>query len=334
MAEELSVDAAVSLLATPEPEAPEQTQQDEPETSTTEVDDASEATEPGDGVEAEPEAEAEAEALDPPPLWDAEDKALFATLTPEVQATILKQEAKRESVNGKAKEEAAAARKLHQQRAQELEEVVKTASEALPKAQQAFQSRWENVDWVAYAEMVQRGEASASDYNAHKAQYDADVKALTDAQAHAQRAAREQAKIADERFETEIATLAPALCEPTKGPANRQALSEYIVKNGVPREVVPSLAAAPVALFWKAMQFDQAQAALKSRPKQTPPIPLKGNVAPTPAPSRTSQQRSVMTAPTNTVTGATPNVGAREDLEDVIYRVAPEDTLFTSNIGK
>jgi hypothetical protein len=27
-------------------------------------------------------------------------------------------------------------------------------------------------------------------------------------------------------------------------------------------------------------------------------------------------------------------VGAREDLEDVIYRVAPEDTLFTSNIGK
>jgi hypothetical protein len=41
-----------------------------------------------------------------------------------------------------------------------------------------------------------------------------------------------------------------------------------------------------------------------------------------------------MAAPTNTLTGETPNVGAREDLEDVIYRVAPEDTLFTSNIGK
>lgn len=41
-----------------------------------------------------------------------------------------------------------------------------------------------------------------------------------------------------------------------------------------------------------------------------------------------------MTAPTNTVTGATPNIGMREDLEDVIYRVAPEETPFCSNIGK
>lgn len=40
-----------------------------------------------------------------------------------------------------------------------------------------------------------------------------------------------------------------------------------------------------------------------------------------------------MTAPTNTITGATPNIGMREDLEDVIYRVAPEETPFVSNIG-
>lgn len=40
-----------------------------------------------------------------------------------------------------------------------------------------------------------------------------------------------------------------------------------------------------------------------------------------------------MTAPTNTVTSATPNVGVREDLEDTIARVAPEETPFTSNIG-
>lgn len=40
-----------------------------------------------------------------------------------------------------------------------------------------------------------------------------------------------------------------------------------------------------------------------------------------------------MTAPTNTITSATPNVGTREDLEDNIYRVAPEETPFVSNIG-
>lgn len=40
-----------------------------------------------------------------------------------------------------------------------------------------------------------------------------------------------------------------------------------------------------------------------------------------------------MTAPTNTITSATPNVGTREDLENNIYRVAPEETPFVSNIG-
>jgi hypothetical protein len=40
-----------------------------------------------------------------------------------------------------------------------------------------------------------------------------------------------------------------------------------------------------------------------------------------------------MTAPNNTVTTAV-SVGNREDLEDVIFRVAPEETPFISNIGK
>lgn len=40
-----------------------------------------------------------------------------------------------------------------------------------------------------------------------------------------------------------------------------------------------------------------------------------------------------MTAPTNTVTTLV-TVGQAEDVEDIIYRVAPEETPFTSNIGK
>lgn len=39
-----------------------------------------------------------------------------------------------------------------------------------------------------------------------------------------------------------------------------------------------------------------------------------------------------MAAPTNTTTTLV-TIGIREDLEDVIYRVAPEDVPFTSNIG-
>ena len=39
-----------------------------------------------------------------------------------------------------------------------------------------------------------------------------------------------------------------------------------------------------------------------------------------------------MAAPTNTVTSLV-SIGQREDLEDVIYRVAPEEAPFTANIG-
>lgn len=39
-----------------------------------------------------------------------------------------------------------------------------------------------------------------------------------------------------------------------------------------------------------------------------------------------------MAAPTNTLTSLTA-IGNREDLSDIIYRVAPEETPLLSNIG-
>jgi hypothetical protein len=41
-----------------------------------------------------------------------------------------------------------------------------------------------------------------------------------------------------------------------------------------------------------------------------------------------------MAAPTNTLTTLTPNTGVREDLENDVYRVAPEDCPFQNAIGK
>lgn len=41
-----------------------------------------------------------------------------------------------------------------------------------------------------------------------------------------------------------------------------------------------------------------------------------------------------MAAPTNTLTVLTPNPGVREDLENDVYRIAPEECPFQANIGK
>src|SRR4051812_33044550 len=109
----LSVEQAIERIA-PEPaEAPAETQDQEQDLPTeTEVEDVGEAEEPGDDVEAEEQPAVE--APDAPKWWDAEKKAVWATLTPAQQTAVADQEAKREAVVEKAKNEAASERQQYQ----------------------------------------------------------------------------------------------------------------------------------------------------------------------------------------------------------------------------
>lgn len=293
MAEDLSVDQAVSLLVAPE-QASEETQQDEIQAPPTEAEDTGEEQDaPGDGEKADQEAEAEAQALEPPPMWDAEDKAWFAEQSPEAQAKILKQEAKRESVTSKAKQEAAEARKAAEAEAKRIGELAQKAQDTFSKVEQTFRSRWESVDWVAYAQGVRDGQYDQAEYLLNKEQYEAEKRQIDEARQLAEKTWREQMAQRSEEQKARLSEMAPELTG-EKSAANQQALIGYLKAQGATAqdfEIIDTNAFA-ATMAWKAHQYDKAQEALKSRPKPAP-IPQKGNVAPVAAPTRTSQQRSV-----------------------------------------
>jgi hypothetical protein len=281
MVDELSIESAVSLLASGDEEAPAEEAQDQEISSEPQGELDGEAEEPGD-VEEAVEAEAEEPAVEAPQWWTPDKKAEFAKLTPEVQKIVWEQEDVREKVVQKAKEEAANERKAAQAEAKQFAEIAKAITEFLPKAEETFKSRWEGVDWVALAR------ERPDEYPVYKEQYEAEQRQLAEAQQRATHAGR-VAQLTKLQAEAEkLEKLAPALAG-DKADENKQALAKYLTESGIdPAEIDNS--AASVALAWKAYQFDRGQKALSTKPKTPAARPT---VAPTAAQPRTTQQRSV-----------------------------------------
>lgn len=282
----LSIEQAMGLLSDA-PAGTVEPEETEIEPSTPEGDAVSEAQEPGDDGEAEtqePEAE-EAPVVDAPHWWTAEDKAHFAKLTPEAQAIVARQEAIRESVTSKAKEEAAAERKRAEAEVKAYSETMQALGQWLPQAVETFKSRWDGVNWAE----LQR-DYSAEEVNEWRFQYEAEQQQITAAQQAAQQATAQERQrfLADEG--EKLAKLVPALVDPEKGANRRNELLSYIVSQGIAPEQTRDLPAAAIHLAWKAQQYDNAQASLAAKTK---PIPQRANVQPTAAPQRTSQTRSV-----------------------------------------
>ena len=228
-----------------------------------------EAEEPAEGEE-EAEAEEPVAALEPPPYWKQEAKAVFAAMTPEQQAVVLAQEGPREEITAKVKAEAAAAR---QQADAELGKVGKLATELadfLPKAIETFQSRWgADPDWVAFAT-----EHGAEAMTLAKAQHDQEL-GLLQRTAQATRQAEAQAQEAYVRSEfVTLAEIAPELADPTSGPALRTEVTKYLVDDGIDPSAIQNISAREMRIARKAMLYDRAQAALKAKPAPKPVAPV------------------------------------------------------------
>jgi hypothetical protein len=248
------------------------------------ADDASEGDGPGDGENAEP-VEPAGQAVAAPHWWPQDKKALFAQLSPELQATVAEQEGVREQQVQRAKQEAAQARQQADAEVQQIQAFQQQLSAWLPQAVQTFQSRWTNVDWVKLAQ-----EDPAS-YVAYKAQHDAEQAQLRQA-AQAEAFSRAQAR---QRFvtgeEEALKTMAPALSDPKTGPENRQKLAGYLRDAGVPDDRLEGIGALEATIAWKAFQYDQAQ--LQARQRATGQAPTTPNLNP---PTRTGLKPSAQPA--------------------------------------
>lgn len=279
----VAADAPQEQEPAPIEAAPAEEIESEPATT---GEDTSEASEPGDGETEESEGEAEAPVVEAPQWWDAEDKATFATLTPEQQAVIRKQEDKREAIVAKTKAEAAEARKTFDGEVQGLKTFAEQIGEFLPKAVETFKSRWEDVDWQAWAD--QDPQAALKGQLQMQAEQ-AELMKISQAKEQAEQASRQ----AFMREQSEaLKELAPDLYS---NPVKRREVGEYLVKAGIPQSNLNDVGAVEMTIAHKAMLWDQSQSKAKAAVIPLKPKPaVAKTVAPVAAPTRSnSQQRDV-----------------------------------------
>lgn len=285
----LSVDQAVaSLMAPPEPEheeaapveaaaEPEQEIEAEPNPAET----TSEAEEPGDGEEAAELTVAEAEPVKAPQWWDAEAAAEFAKLTPEAQSVVFAQEAKREAITAKAKQEAADVRREADHQVAQVQQIVAGLNDLVPKALETFKSRWD-VDWKAT--IAEHGAEQTLIWQAEMEAEKAQLQQLTAAKAEAERLSHQ--------------AFLQAEAEKLKGtelekPELRNEVGKYLVETGIEPEALTRISASELTIAHKAMLWDRAQAALKAKPPAPKPVaPVKAAVRPAAASQSSSEQRN------------------------------------------
>lgn len=277
----LSIDQAIGLLTqdnSPEPEiAPEEAapEPEEPQSEpATTGDDAGEPEEAGDSDEPEAEGEAEAEPVDPPTWWDAEAKAKFAALDPELQAVVREQEAKREAIVAKAKQEAAEHRKQADSEVQGVRALADQLGEFVPQAVETFKSRWDDVDWQAWSQRIQSEtdpETATRDlaaFNSARLAFE-EQKAQVEQLQAAKRQADQVAHAAFMREQAEeLTTIAPELA---KSPETLNAVGKYLVDHGIPADQLATISAKEAVIAHKAWLYDQAQA--KAKATVAPPKP-------------------------------------------------------------
>jgi hypothetical protein len=191
---------------------------------------------------AEDETEAEEEADDLPPIeapvsWDAEAKAVFATLPREAQEIVQKREAERERfVQQKSQEAARAKTEVEQAAYQQLAQYDAQVSQQLQGLVEQLQPQRPNPQLLQYDPQA---------FYAQQAQYEADVAQRQElqrrAEEHAQQAKAREA-YAEQAYHAEqhriIVENFPEYTEPTTGPKLQAELSAVARELGYPPELI------------------------------------------------------------------------------------------------
>ena len=299
----LSVDTATSLLL--EPEAPREEDaggrdadqdadavQDEiPAEATAEEGETAQpeeaAAEPGEEDEVlEP---AEKPAIEAPTSWDADAKAVFAQLPAELQTKVADIQAQRDRQTFEAQQRAAEMARRAEADLQGSTQLRARLDQILPRAQQTFGDRWDNIDWQAWAAQdpgaAYQGEMQM---RAERAQ----LQQLQQTQQQAQAQERQRFLAAEAQ---KLPSVAPELVDPEKGTERRQELQRFLNTEGIPDQVISQADAKMISLAYDAMRFRalQAQAQQQLGRKTPTQQPARPGLRPTAARGGTSQSRQL-----------------------------------------
>jgi hypothetical protein len=192
-----------------------------------------------------------------PAFWTAEDKAWFAEQPPEVRARILGYEKNRDQATSRALRGFAEARKGAEVQAHQLASLRGGVGQALAQAQARHAaSGWEGIDWARWA---RENPAQALQGKIQHEQEQGELQRLHTAR----QVADDQAFKAYVREEGQrLVQTAPELANDT---AKRQEVGRWLLDQGYPPETLRGVGALDLAVAHKAMQWDRADTALKSK---------------------------------------------------------------------
>lgn len=293
----LSVEEAVGLLDRPEeqPDDPAPAA-GAPEPAEAELGEAELEPVPNEAAQGEDEDRddpGEAPMIAPPRSWDADARAAFARLTPEIQQTIARQESERERAVSRAQQEAGDARRRAEQEAGEIGRLKGALDQLIRRGQATFQDRWADFDQNFPALVDQFGADQALKWRAVRDVEHAELARLDTAQQETARQQRARFLDAEGR---RLAQLSPELADPDAGGARRERLAGWLIEQGVPREVIPDLDARTVALAYDAMRFRTGAHRLREAKARPAPAPARPGARPTAAQASRPQSRTVETA--------------------------------------
>lgn len=296
----LSVDQAIAALL-PQDEAPAEQPQDEPDEQpesegepTPEDAEGAPDEAPAEGGDDAEQPEPETPAVEAPHFWDAAAKSRFAQLPPDLQAVVMEQERNREAFKSRAVEEAAKARKEAEGRASQLTQLSEQLSAVRDQTQAIFKDRWSEVNWVELA-----GQVSAEQYNALKAQYEAEQTQAQKATQAAQVAEQEAFKEYLRSESAKLPDLVPDFADPKDGQARYQRVAQFAVERGFAPDEFRRASAVELSILYDAMRYREAEATAKAaatgqRTKSPAAAPPSRAIRPTAAPRQSSQTQQAI----------------------------------------
>jgi hypothetical protein len=195
--------------------------------------------------------------LEAPARWEAEDKALFATLPKKAQETILRREKLQQAEVTKAQQKSAETVKAFETRITHLNDLATRIGEQYVEPAQARMKEWQ--DWFSSSDAQELARTNPGAFLEQQTIYGAERRELNDAIKAKQAAERQAFKDFAEEQARLIPELIPEFADEVEGPKRKTELATYLRDNGFEPDRISGISAKEAQIAWKARKFDSVK---------------------------------------------------------------------------
>lgn len=195
--------------------------------------------------------------LEAPARWEAEDKALFATLPKKAQETILKREKLQQAEVTKAQQKSAETVKAFETRITHLNDLATRIGEQYVDPAQSRMQEWQ--DWFSSSDAQELARTNPGAFLEQQTIYNAERQELAKAVSAKQAAERQAFQEFTKEQARLMSELVPEFADEVEGPKRKTELATYLRDQGFEPESISGISAKEAQIAWKARKFDSVK---------------------------------------------------------------------------